>query len=83
MDLFRRHPNNPILTVNQLPVPAIAVYNPGVAEVNGEVVLLLRVELADGRSSLYVAKSKDGVNDWEISDTPLLAPDDPNNPIAE
>lgn len=83
MDLFQRHPNNPILTVNELPVHAIAVYNPGVAEVNGEVVLLLRVELADGRSSLYVARSKDGVNNWEISDTPLLAPDDPDSPIAE
>lgn len=83
MDLFRRHENNPILTVNDLPVHAIAVYNPGVAEMNGEVILLLRVELADGRSSLYVARSKDGVNNWEVSPTPLLAPDDPDNPIAE
>lgn len=83
MDLFRRHENNPILTINDLPVHAIAVYNPGVAELSGEVVLLLRVELADGRSSLYVARSEDGVNNWRISQAPLLSPDDPDNPIAE
>lgn len=83
MDLFRRHENNPILTINDLPAHAIAVYNPGVAELSGEVVLLLRVELADGRSSLYVARSEDGVNNWRISQAPLLSPDDPDNPIAE
>ncbi len=83
MDLFQRHENNPILTVNDLPFRAIAVYNPGVAQVGDEVVLLLRVELEDGRSSLYIARSKDGVNNWDISPTPLLSPDDPDSPIAE
>ncbi len=83
MDLFRRHENNPIITVNDLPMPAIAVYNPGVAQVGDEIVLLLRVELADGRSSLYVARSKDGVNNWVIDPNPLLAPGDPDSPIAD
>jgi len=83
MDLFRRHENNPIITVNDLPMQAIAVYNPGVAQVGDEIVLLLRVELADGRSSLYVARSKDGVNNWVIYPNPLLAPGDPDSPIAD
>lgn len=83
MDLFRRHENNPILTVNDLPIHALGVYNPGVAMMNDEVVLLLRVELPDGRSSLHVARSRDGVNNWNISPTPLLAPGDPDSLIAE
>lgn len=83
MDLFRRHENNPILTINDLPFPAIGVYNPGVAEVNGKVLLLLRVEKPDGRSCLYVAWSKDGVNDWHVEKEPFLAPGDPEHPHEE
>lgn len=83
MDLFERHPQNPILTVEALPFPAIAVYNPGVAEMNGEVVLLLRVEGEDGRSRLYVARSRDGIGNWQVAPTPLLAPEDPESPYEE
>ncbi len=76
MELFQRYGRNPILTVEDLPFPAIGVYNPGVAEHDGEVVLLLRVELNDGRSGLYVARSRDGMNHWRIEPKPLLGPDD-------
>jgi len=78
--LFCRHERNPILTVADLPVPALGVYNPGVAEVGDEVVLLLRVEGTDGRSRLHVARSSDGVSGWRVSPTPLLAPEDGGNP---
>ncbi len=33
VNLFQRHPRNPLLTPADLPVPALGVYNPGVAEV--------------------------------------------------
>lgn len=42
--LFTRHPLNPIITAADLPYPANAVFNPGAARVNGDTVLLLRVE---------------------------------------
>lgn len=80
MTPFRRFEGNPILTSADLPVPALGVYNPGVGEVDGEVVLLLRVEDTDGRSSLYVARSEDGMRDWRVDPEPLLAPGDPSNP---
>ncbi|CDM64244.1 glycoside hydrolase family 130 protein [Pyrinomonas methylaliphatogenes] len=83
MDRFRRHPQNPIITVDDLPFPAIGVYNPGVAEVKGEIVLLLRVEGVDGRSRLHVARSRDGIGSWRIDETPLLAPEDPESPYEE
>ena len=85
--IFQRHESNPILTIDDLPVNRrylpLAVFNPGVVEMDGEVVLLLRVEAEDGRSSIYVARSRDGVSNWRIESSPLLAPDDPDSPIAE
>lgn len=72
--LFVRHPSNPILTVDQLPYPANTVFNPGAARVDGETVLLLRVEDLRGISSLQVARSANGVSDWRMDEEPLLTP---------
>ena len=70
--IFRRSDYNPIITVEDLPVAATAVLNPGAIEHDGDVVLLLRVESNDGMSSVYVARSKNGVTDWEINRHPLI-----------
>jgi predicted GH43/DUF377 family glycosyl hydrolase len=74
LDLFRRHPDNPILTVEDLPYRANAIFNPGAARVGDETVLLLRVEDLRGISHLTVARSRDGATDWRIESVPLLAP---------
>jgi predicted GH43/DUF377 family glycosyl hydrolase len=75
--LFQRHPANPLLTVQDAPLPAAAVMNPGVAEYGGEVVLLVRVEDRRGISSIHVARSGNGVDGWRWDAEPLLAPEDP------
>jgi predicted GH43/DUF377 family glycosyl hydrolase len=72
--LFTRHPLNPIITAADLPYPANAVFNPGVARVNGDTVLLLRVEDLRGISHLQVARSKDGATGWHFDKKPLLEP---------
>lgn len=77
--LFVRHPSNPILTVADVPYPANTVFNPGAALVDGETVLLLRVEDLRGISSLLVARSADGVTGWHVDERPLLSPD-PDHP---
>jgi predicted GH43/DUF377 family glycosyl hydrolase len=46
--------------------------NPGATEQNDEIVLILRVEDRAGCSSLYVARSKDGVANWKIEKEPIL-----------
>jgi predicted GH43/DUF377 family glycosyl hydrolase len=74
-NLFVRHPSNPIFTAEQLPYPANTAFNPGAARVGNETVLLLRVEDLRGISQLHVARSKDGVGNWQVDDRPLLAPD--------
>jgi predicted GH43/DUF377 family glycosyl hydrolase len=75
--LFQRASRNPLLTPHDMPFSAAAVLNPGVAEHDGDVVLLLRVEDRAGLSSIYVARSKDGVTGWRIEEKPILAYGDP------
>lgn len=72
--LFQRHPANPVLTVADVPYPANAIFNPGVAMVGGEWLLLVRVEDRRGISHLTVARSADGVSGWRFEQEPLLSP---------
>jgi beta-1,4-mannooligosaccharide/beta-1,4-mannosyl-N-acetylglucosamine phosphorylase len=73
--LFERSPRNPILTVEDLPYPANAIFNPGAAQVGAETLLLIRVEDLRGISHLHVARSVDGVTDWRFDPAPLLVPE--------
>jgi predicted GH43/DUF377 family glycosyl hydrolase len=75
-ELFRRHPDNPILTAEDWPYAANAVFNPAAAELDGETVLLARVEDLRGISHLTVARSANGVDGWSVDAQPLLAPVD-------
>jgi predicted GH43/DUF377 family glycosyl hydrolase len=70
--LFARSSHNPIISALDLPFPAAAVLNPGAAEHNGQVVLLLRIEDHAGCSNIHVARSKNGVTDWQVASTPIL-----------
>lgn len=79
-DLFERHLGNPILTHEHLPYPANSVFNAAAADVNSETLLLLRVEDRSGISHLTVARSKDGIGNWRIEDTPALVPSPHTHP---
>jgi predicted GH43/DUF377 family glycosyl hydrolase len=70
--LFERLAANPILTAADVPYPANSVFNPGAAKVDGETVLLVRVEDLRGISQLHVARSTDGETHWRFDDEPLL-----------
>ena len=73
-ELFRRHPDNPILTSADWPEPVNVVFNPAAASVGGETVLLARVEALTGISHLAVARSANGIDGWSVDAEPLLAP---------
>jgi beta-1,2-mannobiose phosphorylase / 1,2-beta-oligomannan phosphorylase len=75
-ELFHRHPANPLLTADDWPYAANAVFNPAAAEVNGTTVVLARVEGLTGISHLTVARSPNGIDDWTVDPEPLLAPAD-------
>jgi beta-1,4-mannooligosaccharide/beta-1,4-mannosyl-N-acetylglucosamine phosphorylase len=70
--LFRRYEGNPILTAAIWPYPAHSVFNPGAALINGETLLLVRAEDYRGFSHLTLARSKDGITDWNIGEAPTL-----------
>jgi predicted GH43/DUF377 family glycosyl hydrolase len=78
--LFERYPDNPILTAAQLPYSANTVFNPGAAKVDGETILLLRVEDRRGISHLTAARSNDGVSGWRVDTAPTLVPDPEHYP---
>ncbi|QQR88599.1 MAG: glycosidase [Myxococcales bacterium] len=79
-ELFLRHDGNPILTRDQMPYSANSVFNPAAAIVDGETLLLLRVEDRSGLSHLTVARSKNGITGWRIDEQPTFCPDPENHP---
>ncbi|MCS6874571.1 MAG: hypothetical protein N2Z23_11065 [Pyrinomonadaceae bacterium] len=80
-ELFHRYQGNPILTAADWTYPANTVFNPGATLLpDGSTLLLVRVEDRRGISHLTVAKSKDGVTNWEIDRGPTFSPDPENYP---
>lgn len=80
---FARSEHNPLFTPADTPIAANGVLNPGVAEIDGEVILLLRIENRRGVSQIRVARSANGVDNWRIDPEPLLAPGLPDFPYEE
>jgi len=80
-ELFVRHPGNPILAAADWPYPCNTVFNPGATVLpDGTTLLLCRVEDRRGISHLTVARSRNGVDGWQIDAEPTLAPDPENYP---
>lgn len=79
-ELFTRHPDNPILSVEDWPYAANSVFNAASAEADGKIILLARVEDFRGISHLTVASSDDGINNWQINREPALRPEPKEHP---
>jgi predicted GH43/DUF377 family glycosyl hydrolase len=79
-EIVVRHAGNPILTPDQIPYAANSVFNAAAAIVDGETLLLLRVEDRRGISHLTVARSKDGISHWRVDPEPTLLPSPQTNP---
>lgn len=75
-EIFVRSDENPLITREDVPYLANTVFNAGAVDLGDEVLLLSRVESASGRSHLIVARSDDGVSNWEFEERALLHPAD-------
>ena len=73
-ELFQRYSGNPILSVEDWPYKANSVFNAAAAQVDGKTLLLARVEDYRGISHLTVARSTDGIANWQIDKKPTLLP---------
>ena len=79
--ILRRYKKNPILTANDWPYAMNTVFNAGATLLlDGTTLLLCRVEDRRGHSHLCVARSANGIDDWEIDPQPSLLPDPKNYP---
>src|SRR5271156_1260573 len=73
--LLLRHPSNPILTSKDWPYSINSVFNAGATLLpDGTTLLLCRVEDRRGLSHLCAARSRNGVDGWEIDSEPTLMP---------
>lgn len=73
--LFSRYSGNPILTRDHWPYTVNAVFNPGAIVLDGQTLLMVRVEDMRGFSHLTLARSADGLRDWQIDSKPTFTPD--------
>ncbi len=76
----KRHPGNPILTAADFPRPVNTVFNAAAARFGDETILLCRVEGLEGWSTLWIARSRDGVR--FIPDPEPAITCDPDGPLA-
>jgi len=79
--LFHRHRRNPLLTAADWPYAVNSVFNAGATQLpDGSTLLLCRVEDRRGHSHFCAARSKNGIDGWEIDRAPTLYPDPKNHP---
>ena len=78
--LLARYVGNPILSAADIPYRANTVFNAAAAAIDGETVLLMRVEDLRGISHLTVARSDDGRTGWRVDPEPTVMPDPDHHP---
>jgi len=71
--LFSRSEQNPILSAADWPYPINTAFNAAAALVDGETLLLTRVEDRQGVSHLTAARSADGFSGWRVDAEPTLS----------
>jgi predicted GH43/DUF377 family glycosyl hydrolase len=58
-----------------VPFKVNSIFNPGAVKYGDKYLLLCRVEMPNGRSSLVLAESKNGF-DFKVNEKPILTPED-------
>ncbi len=71
--LVKRHPENPILTKDDVPYPVATVHNAGVVKHHGRYIMLFRSHLLNGRSVIGIAESDDGWS-FKVREKPFIVP---------
>jgi len=79
--LLQRHRGNPLLTAADWPYAINTVFNAAATLLtDGTTLLLCRVEDRRGQSHLSAARSRNGIDGWEIDAKPTLLPDPQGHP---
>lgn len=78
-DVVHRWTDNPLIAIEDIPFRCGAIWNAGVACLDGEYVLLITIESLQGQQAIHRARSRDGKH-FTVDREPLLAtdPDEPS-----
>lgn len=86
---FDRFRGNPVVhaeMVNQVwkspHLQVTTVHNAGISIYEDEVIMLFRSHLRNGISVLGIARSKSGIKDWRVDESPAMMPCTPNDEYA-
>lgn len=74
-EIVKRYEHNPILTAEDMPFACSGVYNSGVIRLDGEYLMLCRVESIDISNYFFVATSQEGYH-FKVHERPIDLPDD-------
>jgi len=87
---FSRYAHNPVVNAQMVNkawkaphLQITTVHNAGIAEYNGEVIMLFRSHLRNGISLLGIARSGNGLTNWEIDQQPAMIPCNQHSSFAE
>ena len=75
MKEMKKYNKNPIITKSDVPFKVNSIFNPGAVKFNDKYLLVCRVEMPNGRSSLVLAESDNGY-DFKVADKLCLTPED-------
>jgi len=76
--MIQRHPSNPVLTADDVPMTCTQVFNAGITKFNGRYVMVFRADTFDHEQKreidtfIGLAYSDDGV-DWQVQPKPCFA----------
>lgn len=59
-DVVHRWEDNPIIDNSDLPFKCLNMYNAGCVKIDGRYLLLITIEMLDGRPSIFLASGEDG-----------------------
>jgi predicted GH43/DUF377 family glycosyl hydrolase len=74
-ELFHRYEDNPLIRASDFPRMVNATFNPGAVEIDGETLLLVRVEERSGLSHFAVATSANGRDGWVLDRERVMLPE--------
>jgi predicted GH43/DUF377 family glycosyl hydrolase len=72
-DLLHRWERNPIITLHDVPFRCNTVFNGTPVKLDGEYLMIVRIEGQQGYSFFALARSRDGLH-FEIEDQPCMLP---------
>lgn len=80
-DVIARCPANPLVGLADIPFPCSDIWNAGIVRHGEEYLMLITIEMLEGRHEIYLARSDDGER-FTVASRPFMSPvvDGPDAP---